>query len=349
MATTITKPKGAMLVGSVPLETSEDVFRAAAETLGRHLKRVPDGETGNRTMWIGWQHKFLEDNSSFEMEPPQPGQYAPLPRMRLKDGLSAKDVKFSGGIGYASVAKESYAEFKKLKDAGTIPAHVRFQVSLPTPMAPIAQFISRDDQAAVEPVYEQQMFVELAEILKSIPADQLAIQWDVAFEMGMWDELEADLFDAWFEPVKLGIVDRLTRCADAVPTGVEMGFHFCYGDFGHEHFAQPVDAGSVVEIANELTSRVSRSITWIHLPVPRDRSDAAYFAPLSKLRIGPDTELYLGIVHITDGLDGAATRIAAAQTAVQEFGVATECGFGRRPADTVRPLMSLHADIADPI
>ena len=41
-----------------------------------------------------------------------------------------------------------------------------------------------------------------------------------------------------------------------------------------------------------------------HLPVPRNRTDEVYFAPLRTLRLHPETELYLGLVHYTDGIEG---------------------------------------------
>ena len=34
------------LVGSAPFATAEEMFRAAEAHLGRHLKRLPDGEVG---------------------------------------------------------------------------------------------------------------------------------------------------------------------------------------------------------------------------------------------------------------------------------------------------------------
>ena len=43
---------GAHLVGSVPLASSEDVFRLAARLLGSHLKRIPDGESGERKLRV---------------------------------------------------------------------------------------------------------------------------------------------------------------------------------------------------------------------------------------------------------------------------------------------------------
>ena len=59
----------------------------------------------------------------------------------------------------------------------------------------------------------------------------------------------------------------------------------CYGDADHEHFKQPEDADKLVNMANRVSASVDRSIGWIHLPVPRDRDDDAYYASLSDLRL----------------------------------------------------------------
>jgi hypothetical protein len=87
----------------------------------------------------------------------------------------------------------------------------------------------------------------------------------------------------------------------------------------------------------------------MHMPVPRDRADDAYFAPLRDLKLHQETELYLGLVHIHDGAEGARGRIAAAQRAVAKFGVATECGMGRRPSETIPDLLRLHSAVACPV
>ncbi|MGH8702107.1 MAG: hypothetical protein ACREVR_13175 [Burkholderiales bacterium] len=34
-----------------------------------------------------------------------------------------------------------------------------------------------------------------------------------------------------------------------------------------------------------------RRVDWVHMPVPRGRSDEAYFAPLDGLKLQPETEL----------------------------------------------------------
>ena len=66
-------------------------------------------------------------------------------------------------------------------------------------------------------------------------------------------------------------------------------------------------------MANALSAGLKRTITWIHLPVPRNRTEDAYFAPLRNLHLHPETELYLGVVHFTDGVEGTLRRIEAAQ------------------------------------
>jgi hypothetical protein len=56
-------PAGAHLVGSIGLDTVEDVFRAVSGPLGPHLRRVPDGEVGGRRLWISWQYALLRSNA----------------------------------------------------------------------------------------------------------------------------------------------------------------------------------------------------------------------------------------------------------------------------------------------
>jgi hypothetical protein len=122
---------------------------------------------------------------------------------------------------------------------------------------------------------------------------------------------------------------NFSRLGSAVPNDVELGFHLCYGDLDAKHFVQPIDTTKMVEMANLITRSVRRPINWIHMPVPIDRTDDAFFAPLRGLQLGPATELYLGLVHAEDGIEGAKKRIEAAGKYVSNFGVASECGISR--------------------
>jgi hypothetical protein len=85
----------------------------------------------------------------------------------------------------------------------------------------------------------------------------------------------------------------------------------------------------------------------MHMPVPIDRADAAFFAPLQHLRLGPGTELYLGLVHAQDGVEGTKRRIAAAKKYVQNFGIASECGISRgRDANLALEFIKTYAGAA---
>ena len=49
------------------------------------------------------------------------------------------------------------------------------------------------------------------------------------------------------------------------------------------------------------------------------------------------------------GSRGALARIAATQAVVAGFGVATECGFGRRDPATIPTLLETYSIVADPM
>ena len=68
--------------------------------------------------------------------------------------------------------------------------------------------------------------------------------------------------------------------------------------------------------------------------------------PLAGLGVKPGWELYLGLVHMTGGIASTRRRIAAAEKVVRNFGIATECGFGRRPADSIPDLFRQHVEAA---
>ncbi|HEU4371026.1 MAG TPA: class I SAM-dependent methyltransferase [Methylomirabilota bacterium] len=338
------RARGAHLVGSVPLASAETVFRTVAAAIGDRLRRIPDGETGPRADWIVWQLPVFTSQPRLEVVPPGPDSWRPLPRVRLEDGARPEHVGF-GALGYAEAAVASFRVFARLKRDGLVPVACRFQVCLPTPLAPISAFVVPEHQSVLEPVYERRLLDELDLILAEVPHDQLAVQWDTNFEFGMLE----GMFPAWFDDVEGGILERLRRVSRYVPADVELGFHFCYGDVQHRHFKEPADAGRLVKVANALAASQGRPLNWIHLPVPRDRTDEAYYAPLGDLRLRPETELYLGLVHHTDGVEGAERRLAVARRFVADFGIATECGWGRRAPATVPELLRLHCELSDAV
>jgi hypothetical protein len=340
----MTQPQGALLVGSVNFDDAETTIRQAAAILGDRLKRIPDGECGPRFHWIMFQPDVLGQAEGIERVGDEPRMLRMLDArpLRVADGVDPATIRFPP-LGYAAAAEESYAIFRRLREEGVVPAGTRFQVSLPTPLAVVGAFFPPEQHAAIEPVYRAAMYRELDEILAAIVHEDLAIQWDNAVEFGMIEGVSATPW--WDGDVWEGLTARSAEQADRVPDDVEVGFHLCYGDVAEKHFVEPKDAANLVRFANMLVAASTRRIDWIHLPVPIERDDDAYFAPLDDLQIG-DTELYLGLVHREDGAEGAQRRIDVALKHAPVFGVATECGIGRAPEGTTDGILRTHAAVA---
>jgi hypothetical protein len=331
-----------LLVGSIPLADTDAVLDAVADTIGPRLTSVPDGETGVRSNWIGWQHAVFATEDALEQGAKKEREYQLNPPYRFAPGKSAADIDF-GELGFAREAINSYQVFAARRAAGQFSADARFQVCLPTPFAPVFSFCAYDIQGDIYPVYERAMMMEIDEIRLAIPDRDLAIQWDVATEMSIFEDLHPVPF-LGDDPAPW-LVETLARLGNAVPDGVTLGYHLCYGSMGNKHWKEPEDLGICVSTANAISNGVTRKIDFFHVPVPVDRDDDLYFAPLDTLAIGVDMLMYLGLIHGADGAEGAVRRIAAAQKHLDRFGLSTECGWGRMDTDEVVPLLELHGQL----
>src|SRR5919198_6218647 len=129
------------LVGSIGLDTVEEVFATVGKLLGPHLRRVPDGEVGGRRLWISWQYALLR--ASPHLRPDPSGAVRPtnrFPLLTLAEGVAPADVRF-GELGYAREARASYLDFAAARRRGELPPGIRFQVCLPTPFAVVGSVV----------------------------------------------------------------------------------------------------------------------------------------------------------------------------------------------------------------
>src|SRR5262245_24098514 len=114
------------------MASADQVFETVSAAFGPKIKRIPDGETGERADWITWLEPVFANNSAFQKS----GEFFRVhesgtgrERYSLRPGHRTEDVRFDN-LFYADIARESYALFKRLKDAGKIPAGTKFQVDL---------------------------------------------------------------------------------------------------------------------------------------------------------------------------------------------------------------------------
>lgn len=330
-------PDALHLVGSIPYDTAEDVFRNFGPALGPYLTTIPDGEIGPRKHWISRVHyQVLAGHPQLEAvqhPAPENGVERQFPRdasdswkFRVKDGVDR--VRFGDPgwrLGYARDAVNSYFVFKTLRNDGTLPAHLRFQVSMPSVVSalPPRIFPNPNDIDKVRSGYQEALAAELQMICEKIPPADLAIQWDCSTEM-------QDAYGAIPGYPRDGAVERnaaqFRALSPLVPEEALLGYHLCFGTLGGWPRFAPDDLSGAVEMANGFVESSGRRVDWVHIPV-LDRSDDAFFAPLAGLDL-QGARLYLGAIH---NMERYAERIALARKYVGDFGVAAYCGMGRVP------------------
>ena len=339
--------------GSVNLADTESVMCEIVSRVPSGVRRVPDGETGDRGNWIFFQmQKFLQSPALVLARPPEAaaGDYEQIPQVRLAEGVDPAEMRWPDP-GYAEAYLRSYATFAALRDEGVIPGGVRFQVEYPTPLASISAYVVPEQQEALLGSYERAMFADLDRLLAAVPHNEVAVQWDVAVEFGILEESFAPGGSQAFDAIIAG----LARCVDQVPATVPVGLHLCYGDYGHQHFKQPESLALQVSVLNAVTAAAGRTVSFVSFTVPQYQRDESYFAPLAELAADPDTELNFALVpyHPADQAPGTTddqvrlidAALAASPGGSRAWGICTECGMGRVERAEIPGLLNLHREI----
>ena len=116
--------------------------------------------------------------------------------------------------------------------------------------------------------------------------------------------------------------------ANQVPAQVQLGFHIC--SIWHHDTRAGQDNNVLIDAANAVLGRLKRPLTYIHIPVIPEHTQGDYDV-FKRLNLPEGARLFIGLVNLGDGLEGAKRRIAMAGKAVADFGVATFCGLGHAP------------------
>jgi hypothetical protein len=337
-----------LLVGSVPLDTVEDVMRTFGGALARHLPALPDGEVGERRSWVN-RLSYQIFNGHLDLETlrrPKPvdGVEQLLPRSRddawqFKVRPGVERVRFGNPgsrLGYARDAVNSYFVFRTLREKGILPDGLRFQISIPMVNSVIRPLYFPDPQdlARVRPGFEAALAAEVAVIAEKIPHRDLAIQWDCAWELQAVCGAGKDV------PQELDIathVRPIGRLSKAVPPDVALGFHFCFGTFGGWPAFAPDDLTRPVELINAAVHSTGRRVDWVHIPT-LDRTDDKFYAPLRGLD-AKGARVYLGAIH---NMATLKERVAVARKFLPDFGLAAYCGFGRTPPSEMPRILQDH-------
>lgn len=353
--------KPILLIGGVPGRTPEEVFRVCAQELDDLPAGFTDGEFNERKLWVlfvairAWEpHPDLETVRRPKGIAGLPGYvptgYGDFYKFRVRAGVDRLEVPT---ISYPVETRSSYLIFRNLRDQGIIPKDARFQISIPFPEDAARLFAA--DARSMEIMsngYADAVLRDVLEILRDIPAGDFVLQWDIN-----WETLAIAFDDyAGEEPMEYKCngdpreryIKFIRQLCKPIPNDVVLGLHLCYGDLHHRHFLEPKTLQTCVEMSNLGVKEAGRRVDYVHMPVPRARNDDDYFKPLKDLNIG-ETTLYIGLVHYTDGVEGTMRRLATFKKYfdASSFGIATECGMGRRPAEqSLTKLLQIHRAVA---
>jgi hypothetical protein len=332
-----------LLVGSIPLDTVEQVFRTVGAPLGPHLAYMPDGEVGDRRYWIdGIAYRVLNGHPEIEtLRRPAPDadgveRWRPLGiddqfRFRVNPGVAR--VRFGDPgwrLGYTRDAVNAYFVFRQLKKEGVLPEGVRFQVSLPLTYSAVTLFFPEpQDHARIVPGFTAALRAEVAKIAELIPPADLAIQWDLAVENRYVETILAQngVDAAQHEAARL--LQPAREIAPHIPAAAALGYHSCFGTLDGWPSRQPPDLRGSVLLLNAAVAASGRRVDFLHLPTLGSAEDA-FFAPLKDLEAG-GARVYLGAIHHMHGAAGLFGQLVAAHRHLADFGVAAPCGFGRVP------------------
>jgi hypothetical protein len=175
-----------LLVGSLPADSTEAAFRAGAGHFGDLVFALPDGETGPRAAWVGYERERLARPNPDVVVVEETASPTGIPRhayetpvFAVREGVESLHWDTWPRIDDAIA---SYDVFRRLRDEGVIPAGLRFQVGLPFPASALNAF--KADYARDYPVaargFEELVARELVRLAEAIPPEDLAIQWDNA-------------------------------------------------------------------------------------------------------------------------------------------------------------------------
>lgn len=135
-------------------------------------------------------------------------------------------------------------------------------------------------------------------------------------------------------------VTAVQNALAAVPAAVRVALHFSCRD-GARYVMSPADMALMVRIANTLVDSPAQAAIRLHLPTPLRHDDDGYFRPLADLVPRARTAIFLGLVHLSDGVDGALRRAEMASRYLDHFGIGPRSDFAARAPSDIPPFLDL--------
>ncbi len=335
----------AHLVGSLPGATPSAAMTTALELLGPCLRTLPDGETGERRNWIISIIEGLRDHPDLEIRKEGDwSDYDKVPIFKIRKGhrLFGASLDF----GHVDAVRASFPAFERARDAAARPDLV-FQEGVPGDFD-LAMFTL----GPVGALRHQRAFTEatLAEIraVGEITGPETLFQIEVPAELVLLAKAPAAA-----RPALARLLARsTTTIALASPAGTRFGVHLCLGDMNNRAFGTMSDVTPLVLLANEILRGwpADRPLEILHAPFSAAdqpaTTDAAFYAPLSRLALPARVRFAAGFAHESQSLgDQLVIRELIETLLEREVAISAACGLGRRTESAGRAVLERTAEL----
>lgn len=333
-------------VGSLPpdIKTPSEAMRFVLDAAGPHLDGLmPTGETNRSLMYTGPIIVGLAKHPALLIV--TQGDWSTMAKRHtyaLRPGHSLREATLDPFLGYSNETEAAWPAFQQLLPEHP---HLRLQVGIPAPLT--LSFMAFDRRIAqyyrfkgppgdrVLPYYRPVAEATVREVarIRALAGEKVVFQLELTLETLLPVTLPPGL---WRLATHL-IVGAISGVVAAMPSGIRMGLHLCYGSMHDQPGAVPESTARVVALANALARRwpAGRDLVFVHMPMgagPHPPLHEAYYAPLATLKLPPQTRLIAGLVHEEQPLDEQRRALGLVEDAVgHRVDVACACGLGRRP------------------
>jgi hypothetical protein len=335
------------LLGSIPAPSAEAAIQQALDLLGTRTRLLPDGETGDRQLWILNLIRELGNHPDLELRRPGDwSDYDHTSRLGVRRGH-----RFDGhgvDLGHVKAFETGYAALQTVA-ARNGRDDLSFLVGLPGDFdmalftfGPLGGFRYRK-------VFADLMLREI-EAIHSQAGDRVVFQLELPAELVFVTQLP--------KPLRaLGasyLARQVTAMIRRAPVGARFALHLCLGDLQNKALGKPQDAEPMVVLANALLKAwpSTQVLDYLHLPFAAGETPAPlsppFYRPLNHLTVPPETRLIAGFIHESQSDEVLADTLRLIETAAgRPVDIATACGLGRRTPQAATQALTKSATTAD--
>lgn len=258
-----------------------------------------------------------------------------FPAGRLTEGAQPGISSQENNLG--SHAAAAFETFRRMKDEDSLPRQARMSV---------ASWATFDGSAPDPELAENQtgpLVAEISDLFSSSSGhtSELGVQINIPFA-GLAELVQGDDKSIAAERLEKVVV----RLVNAIPREAAAILHFSCRD-GANFKIESVHLAEMAELVTSVLKATARPVELIHVPIPLTVPDEAFLSPLRKFMLPDTTRLCLGLVHLSDGFDGAMRRVELARHHVSGFAFAARSGFASRSPGSLAEFLQLHARVAD--